>query len=119
MRELAERALGLRGIVLIDWDSCSMRALSASAAAWVRVSIWLVTVSARPTSRSSKRPMRLSRVLATSWARAPRVWSISADLAAMASATSVPRAMMVPATSADALVEHVDDLLAAGGEVAR
>ena len=94
-----EHALGVAGdlaiwrsasaeLVLIEVASCSMRALSASAAALVRSSICSVTVSARPTSSCSKRPMRVSRVfatsmvLATSMARVPSALVDVVDLGA-------------------------------------
>ena len=76
-----------------------MRALSASAAALVRTSICSVTCSARPTSSCSKRPMRVSRVLATSMAREPSALSISSILAPIVSASLAPRVLMTPVTS--------------------
>src|ERR1043166_6424640 len=63
-------------LTLIVLASCSMRALSASAAALVRTSICSVTCSARPISSCSKRPMRVSGLLATSTARGPSARSI-------------------------------------------
>ena len=76
-----------------------MRALSASAAALVRISICSVTVSARPTSNCSKRPIRVSRVFATSMARVPSAWSMSLILAPIVVASSSPRELMVTVTS--------------------
>ncbi len=93
-----------------------MRELSASAAALVRSSICSVTCSARPTSNCSKRPMRLSRLLATSTARVPSDLSISSIRSPMVSASLAPRVLMTPVTSSMRLVERGDDLLAAFGQ---
>ena len=87
-------------LVLIDVASCSMRALSASAAARLRTSIWVVTASARPTSSSSNRPMRMSsRIADLHRALAERIVDLVEILAPTVSASLAPRALMAPVTS--------------------
>ncbi len=114
-RSVIERSASLVWVLIVV-VSCSTRWPSMSAAALLRISISLVTFSARPRSSSSKRPMRVSRLLATSIARLTErlvdVVDLGAERVGELGAAHVDDRGHV----ADALVERADDFLAAIGQ---